>query len=94
MTFITARNLRLNPKDVWGKLKREGDLIITLNGRPCAILTDITSESIEDAILLIKRIKAEIAVSKLRSKSCKRGLDKLTQKQIEKEIKISRETRR
>ena len=94
MTFVTARELRLKPALVWEKLKKAGNLIVTINGRPTAIITGVTADSLDESLLLLKRAKAEIALSKLREKTAKSGHYKLSQTAIDKEIKAARKARK
>lgn len=93
MTFITARDLRLKPAEVWEKVEKEGDVVVTVNGRPCAIITGITPETVEQSLLLLKRIRAEAALSALREKAAKNGIDKLSLANINKEIGATRKAR-
>ncbi len=94
MTFITARELRLKPAEVWEKLEKEGDVVVTINGRPCAILTGITPESLEESLLLLKRVKAEAALSKLRENAAKNGTNKLSVADINREVSTVRRARK
>jgi len=50
MNFITARDLRLNTANIWQMLEKERELVITLNGRPVALLTGISGESLETTL--------------------------------------------
>jgi antitoxin (DNA-binding transcriptional repressor) of toxin-antitoxin stability system len=90
MTFITARDLRLNPSAVWSKLKKDDSVVVTLNGRPVAVISGVTPDALEEYLLLFKRLKAQMAVSKLRQASVKSGLSKTPAREIEREIKASR----
>lgn len=94
MTFITARELRLQPAELWSRLKTEGDIVITLNGKPCAIITGITPETLENSLLLLKQLRVQMAVARMREASLKSGTDKLSQVDINKEIRAVRRKRR
>ena len=39
MNFYTVRDLRTTPKSIWENLSADGEVIITNNGRPTAILS-------------------------------------------------------
>ena len=93
MTFITARDLRLNPASVWSKLKKDDSVVVTLNGRPVAVISGVTPDALEEYLLLLKRLKAQMAVSKLRQASVKAGLSKTTAADVDREIKASRKER-
>lgn len=92
MTFITARDLRLKAADVWELLKREGEIVVTVNGRPVAILTGTTPEAIEESLMMLKRLRAQIAVAKMRSVSGKKP--GMTADSIEREIRAVRKKRK
>lgn len=36
MTFVSIRDMRTRPGEVWQQLQAEGDLILTSSGRPFA----------------------------------------------------------
>ena len=47
MKFITVRELRGRSGQVWNKLARERDMILTSNGKPIAILSAVSEETLE-----------------------------------------------
>ena len=51
MNFYTVRDLRTTPKSIWENLSADGEVIITNNGRPTAILFDIADGSFEEILL-------------------------------------------
>lgn len=93
MTFVTARDLRLKPAEVWEKLKEEGDVVVTVNGRPCAIITGTSPEDLEESLLVLRRLRAETAVAKMRAAAARRGLGKMSPAEIEKEVRAVRRGR-
>lgn len=93
MTFVTARELRLKPAEVWEKLKKNDEVVVTVNGRPCAIITGTSPEDLEESLLILKRLRAETAVAKMRAVAMRRGLEKMSQAEIEKEIRSVRRRR-
>ena len=44
MKFITVRDLRGRPTEVWTKLSRDKELVLTSNGKPIAILSAVSEE--------------------------------------------------
>lgn len=95
MEFVSSRELRINTGEVWEKLSQEKELVITLNGKPMALMTGITGESLEVILNAVRRARGEWAIRQMRQMSQKSGLDKLTDKQINTEIdKVRREHRR
>jgi antitoxin (DNA-binding transcriptional repressor) of toxin-antitoxin stability system len=55
MEFITVRDLRTRPGQIWDKLRRQRDLILTSNGRPIAVLSHIEEGRVEDTLALLRR---------------------------------------
>jgi prevent-host-death family protein len=94
MTFITARDLRLKPAKVWDRLEKEGEVVITVNGRPVAIMTGITPGSLQESLQLIKRLRAESALMKIRERASKKGINRLSTVKINAEIKAARKALR
>ncbi len=93
MRFITVRELNTKPKEVWSKVKDE-EVVITSNGKPIALLSGVTEETLENTVRAIRRSRALIALEEMQKKSIKLGLDKWTDSQIESEIKTARKSRK
>jgi antitoxin (DNA-binding transcriptional repressor) of toxin-antitoxin stability system len=93
MRFISVRDLNTKPKEVWSKIKEE-ELVVTSNGKPIALLSGVTEETLEKTVRAIRRSRALIALEEMQKKSIKSGLDKLTESQIESEIQAVRKSRR
>lgn len=89
MEFISVRDFRIRPGEIWKKVKKQ-DLVVTTNGKPIAILTPVEGENLEEVLLLLRRLRAQMAVSRLRQEAAERGLDRLSQEEIEAEIRQSR----
>ena len=58
MKFVSVRDLRLKPGDVWKLSQQEKDLIITSNGRPVAILTGVNENNFTEELDAIQRARA------------------------------------
>ncbi len=84
MNFYTTRDLRTTPKSIWEDLASDGEVVITNNGRPKAILVDISDGSFEETIKAIKQAKAMIAFNSMRTKAAEKGY--MSDEDIEKEI--------
>jgi antitoxin (DNA-binding transcriptional repressor) of toxin-antitoxin stability system len=94
MKFITVRDLRGRPGQVWNKLARERDVILTSNGKPIAILSAVTEDTLEDALAAVRRARAITAVERLQSQSVSAATDTLTLDEITAEIRTVRKARR
>ena len=93
MRFISVRDLNTKPKEIWNKIKDE-EMVITSNGKPIALLSAVTEETLEKTIRTIRRSRAVIALEEMQRKSTESGLDKLTTAQIASEIQAVRKSRR
>jgi antitoxin (DNA-binding transcriptional repressor) of toxin-antitoxin stability system len=93
MRFISVRDLNTKPKEIWSKIKDE-EVVITSNGKPIALLSGVTEETLEKTVRSIRRSRALIALEEMQKKSIELGLDKWTDSQIESEIRAVRKSRR
>lgn len=93
MEFVSARELRLNPKKVWRKIGSQSLGVVTVNGKPTFLLTKLDPQDLEQIIYIQNRIRAELALSKLRDQAAQKGLDKLTSDQIDEIIQKMRRSR-
>ncbi len=94
MRFITVRELRGRPSEVWSKLSRDKDLILTLNGKPIAILSTVSEDTLESMLIALRRARAVAAVDAIQSRSVTTGTDKLSPDEIHAEIAATRKARR
>jgi prevent-host-death family protein len=89
MQFVSVRDFRIRPRDVWEKLKR-GDVVVTSSGNPVAVLVGIEAEELEETLLALRRARAQMAVSRMRRTAAKTGANRLSETQIEQEIQQAR----
>lgn len=93
MKFVTVRDFRIRPGEVWKNLEKDEEVIITSNGKPIAMLTGISDVTFDETIKVFRRAKAELAVSRMRKTAVKRGLSGIPKEEIEAEIKAGRRAR-
>jgi antitoxin (DNA-binding transcriptional repressor) of toxin-antitoxin stability system len=93
MKFISVRDLRTSPAQVWKTLPEEKEMVITNNGRPIALLTPISDDNLEETIKAMRSARAANAIRSIQLHSVKTGKNKLTDEEIEHEIRQSREER-
>ena len=93
MRFISVRDLNTKPREIWSKIKDE-EVVITSNGKPIALLSGVTEETLEKTVRSIRRSRALIALEEMQKRSLELGLDKLTDSQIESEIRAVRKSRK
>lgn len=90
MTFVSIRDMRTRPGEVWQQLQDEGDLIVTSSGRPFALMIAAEGEDVEALLIALRRARAQLAVSKMRRQAAEAGLDRMTIDDIDAEIRQAR----
>jgi prevent-host-death family protein len=94
MKFVTVRDFRIRPGAVWSNLEKNEEVIITSNGKPIALLTGVSDINFDETLKALRRAKAELALSKMRAAALEKGLNRLSEKEIEAEIKSVRRSRK
>ena len=97
MEFVTARELRLDPKGVWKRIQSQSLGVVTINGKPSFLLSKFKPEELEEMLYIQRRIRAELALKHMRDQAAKRGLDRMTMEEIDevvREVRKARRTRR
>ena len=92
MKFITVRDLRTTPAQVWKELPGEQEIVITNNGKPIALLTPLSDADMEDTISAVRRARAVAALKKIRGLAIKTGLSEMTMDEINEEIQAYRKS--
>jgi hypothetical protein len=94
MEFVPYRMLRNQPTELRKKLEEQGELVITVDGEPLAIMLQIPKGSLEDLVLLLSQVKAQLAVTAIREQGRKSGLAKMTIEQADELVRETRAARR
>ncbi|MFY9825191.1 MAG: type II toxin-antitoxin system Phd/YefM family antitoxin [Thermoanaerobaculia bacterium] len=94
MKFLSVRDLRSKSAEVLEGLTAEREMVVTSNGRPIAILSAVTEETLEETLAAIRRSRAAAAVSEIQRRSVQHGTDAITQAEIDAEIVAVRRARR
>lgn len=93
MRFLSVRELRARPA-IWRELAEVGEMVVTSNGKPVAILAPVTEAELESFLRALRRARATEAVERLQRDSVSTGRDRLTDSEVEAEIVAVREDRR
>ena len=88
MNFYTVRDLRTTPKSIWDNLSADGEVVITNNGKPTALLIDIADGSFEETVKAVRQAKAARAFNAMRARAAESGF--MTDEEIEAEIAAAR----
>jgi hypothetical protein len=93
MKFVTIRDLRSRSRQIQNDLPKYKEMILTSNGKPIAIMTAISEESLEDSLTAIRRARAINAVTGLQLESTKSGKYMMPGREIDDEIRKVRSQR-
>ena len=89
MEFYSARALRTSTKAIWEDLSKDNDIVITNNGKPCALMVGIPEGRFDETVRAIRQAKAIAAMDSMRSQAEKNGF--MSDKEIDEAIKEARE---
>ncbi len=92
MQFYTRRELRSTPKALWDKLEQDGEVVITNNGRPSAVMINIADGAFEETIRAVRQAKTMMVLNAMRLEAAKQG--PFTEKEIEDEIAAVRKAKK
>lgn len=93
MKFLSIRDLREKSGEVWKTLPGEGEMVITSNGRPVAILAAVNESNLEESLSAFRRARAVEAVASLQRRSVEQGTDRIPREEIDAEIQAVRRKR-
>jgi hypothetical protein len=68
MTYLAVNDLKRS-KNMWARLDVEKEIIITRDGKPCAILVGVSPETVEDDLSEVRRALFSAAVSRIRDRA-------------------------
>ena len=87
MEFVNARDFR-SPSAVWEKLAKHGELVLTNNGKPTALLLDLSDGKFEDTLRAVRQAISMRTFNILREEAAERGF--LSDEDIAAEIQAYR----
>jgi hypothetical protein len=93
MEFVPYRVLRNQPSELRRKLKENGELVVTVDGEPLAVMLEIPKGSLEDLVLLLSQVRAQLAVAAIREQARQRGLGNMTIEQADALVQEARVAR-
>lgn len=94
MRFVNVRELRIRPGEVWKRLRADGELVVTSRGKPVAVLADADEDTLEATLASLRQARARAAVTEIRRRAARLGLDKLTVETVNEEIGAYRASRK
>ena len=93
MKTVTIRDFRTRPKQVRDALKREGEAVLTANGRPVALMVAVDAGTIDQTVETLRRARALEALRAIRQASRKRDLARMAAREIDAVIAKARKSR-
>ncbi len=94
MRFVGVRDLRLRPREVWKKLREEGELVLTMNGKPMAVIAEVSEDTLEQTLRAVRRLRFKMSLAAIQTHSVSKGLDKMSMEEIDAEIAAARRAAR
>ena len=94
MQFVPYRDLRNEPSALRKKLVSEGELVVTVDNKPFAVMINLDDENIQDILLMVSRLRAQMTARSIRSQARRDGLDKMALKDVNAIIKKTRVDRK
>ncbi len=89
MTYLSVKDLKQTRK-LWSQLDEERELVITRDGKPCAIMVGVSAENCDEFLAEIRRSLFSAAIARTRVKAAKRSI---TPDEINEVIRESRKAR-
>jgi len=87
MKFVSEKDLKTSPEDIWKKLPSEREMVVTNSGKPIALMIPVSDEMLDDTVTAIRRAKAFNAMKKMQEISASSGNDKMSLEKINTVIK-------
>jgi prevent-host-death family protein len=94
MSTITVSELKLKRTAQWREAARAGDLVVTEQGEPVAVLVPIDARSLEPTLSTLRSVRALQAQAALQETARQNSTHELTMADIDEEVAAAREARR
>ena len=88
MQFVTVRDFRNSSRAVWDKLNENGELVVTSNGKPTALLLNVGDGDLEKILRDVRRARLMRMLGEAREEAAARGF--LSDEEIIAEIAAAR----
>jgi len=67
--FVNVRDFRNSSRDIWEKVNNDEDVIITNNGKPAAILVNVSEGNLDEVLASIRQARAMRAFNRLQEQA-------------------------
>ena len=93
MRFVSVRDLRGKSAQIWKRLSQLKEMVITSNGKPIAIISATSEETLEESLSAIRTARAMAGVEAMQVRSVETGKDRISLEEINAEIQSERKAR-
>ncbi len=93
MKFVTIRDFRNQTARIRKELATDHEIVVTANGKPMAILAEVDEENFERRLAALRRERVQRMLNGIRSRAEESGVDRMTMKEIDAEIRKARRER-
>ena len=93
MSTISINDLKDQPVGQWFQSVEKGDLVVTSQGKPVAVLLPIHGESLESTLSVLRSVRAVQSLAALQDAAAANGTCELSTKDIDAEIDAARHSR-
>ncbi len=73
MDFATVRDFRTSTKNVWSRLSEKGEMVITNNGKPIALMLNLADGEFNDIVRAVRQAKAMLSINRMRTIAAENG---------------------
>ena len=89
MEFYSVRDFRTESKAVWASLARGGEVVITNNGKPAALMIEIPEGRFDETVQAVRQARAMTALNSMRRRAAAAGY--MTDEEIEAAVREAKE---
>lgn len=93
MKTVTIRDFRTRPRQLREALRHEREAVLTVNGRPVAVLIPADASTIDETLETVRRARGLEALRAIRRESQRAGRGRLTSRDIDAIIARTRRAR-
>lgn len=90
MRTFTIRDFRTRPRVVQEALSKESRALLTVSGRPIAVLLPVTAETYDQTLDVVGRAQALQVLNRIRERASATGRDKIGMREIDAEVDAAR----
>ena len=93
MKTVTIRDFRAQPRRMREMLAEVPEAVLTVNGKPVALMLSVDSGTLDETLETIRRARALQTVAAIRKRARTGGQGELSVKDIDAEVRAARQVR-